>query len=130
MEKVYKIHTTLTEKTSKEIESKFEKEDRDLVSYVNHDIYIDVIENDGLISIYIACSDSNLKKILSLFYKYSVKFTIEDITTSFLRGSEKVEDVEFQKYLAENLSIDDVLDKISEMGIDSLSDIDRKVLKG
>ena len=41
-----------------------------------------------------------------------------------------INDVDFQKYLLENLDIDTILDKINELGLESLNDIDKRVLNG
>ena len=125
MEKLYKISTNLSESEIDEAKSHFDFDDEKLVKSVEYDIFIDVIEDDGTVS-YVACNDYNLDLILSLFKKHSIFYELEDVTIPFLRGQIDVDKI--YDYLAENLTIDDVLDKITEMGINSLSDLDRKIL--
>ncbi len=88
---------------------------------------MDVVEN-GLVSSYMICSERVLEEVCSLFYKYEVKFKVQDITKLFLYGQVSIEDDDFQKYLTENLDIDTILDKINEVGINSLSSLDKEIL--
>lgn len=71
-----------------------------------------------------------------LFGKHNVKFTFKDVTNDILTYKITQEDFKnknasfyFDLFLKKNLSVDDVLDKINEQGIDSLNDIEKNVLK-
>jgi hypothetical protein len=46
----------------------------------------------------------------------------------FLYGQVKIEDKDFQIFLKENLDIDTILDKINEIGINSLTNLDKEIL--
>ena len=43
-------------------------------------------------------------------------------------GQISIEDEDFQNFLKENLDIDTILDKINEVGIESLTDLDKQIL--
>ena len=57
-----------------------------------------------------------------------VKYKVEDIKKLFLYGQVKIEDKDFQIFLKENLDIDTILDKINEIGINSLTNLDKEIL--
>ena len=105
-----------------------DESDMILLDYLENKVLnMDIVE-DNLISSYIICSEVFLESILSIFYKYKVEFKVEDITKLFFYGIVNIDDDDFQKYLVENLNIDTILDKINDLGIESLSDLDKKIL--
>ena len=125
---VYKIKTGLTESQQDKLNSSLDDSDLMLIDSLEDQVLnVDVLE-DGLVSSYMICSEDVLNKICSLFYKYELKFKVQDITKLFLYGQVSVDDVDFQNYLSENLDIDTILDKINEVGIESLSDLDKEIL--
>jgi len=77
---------------------------------------------------------NNFCKVLS---KYNIDFDFSDVTESVIKGDiqKKYPDVEeltphiFEDFRYDNTSIDDILDKINERGIDSLDEIDKSILK-
>jgi len=76
------------------------------------------------------------KKLFILFEKYEVLVHFSDITQSVLRQinmNKTLTEGEFKplfdEFVSENLTIDFILDKINETGIESLTKIDYKVLK-
>jgi hypothetical protein len=80
----------------------------------------------------------NCKGECSLYFellnKSGVKYTTEDVTTLYFKNQlrsfvPEVDVDRFNQFLVESLSVDDVLDKISESGIDSLNDVDKMVLQ-
>ncbi len=128
--KIYKISTDLTEERDEYLKSNLtrEEEKRIFRYFEDGNISYDLVCEDGTITSYFMCSKEVLDYVTSLFYKYEVKFVISDITNDFLIGKVNIDDKDFQNYLLENLDIDTILDKINELGIDSLSDLDKKVL--
>jgi len=128
MKNVYKISTNLTKEQNDKFTKNLTLDDLDLLETINLDQMIDVIENEFIVS-YVICTELDLEKLKTFLYKYKVLFEVENITKKFLKGHEKVDDEIFLKYLEHNLTINDVLDKISEIGIESLTDIDKKILK-
>jgi hypothetical protein len=125
---VYKIKTGLTKIQIDILGDSLDESDMILLDYLENKVLnMDIVE-DNLISSYIICSEVFLESILSIFYKYKVEFKVEDITKLFFYGIVNIDDDDFQKYLVENLNIDTILDKINDLGIESLSDLDKKIL--
>ena len=130
--RVYKISTDLTKEREELLSSTFSREEEKTIFnyFESGNITYDIIDENGFITSYYLCSEEALDYIKYLFYKYEVKFNIYDITNDFLIGKVDINDVDFQKYLLENLDIDTILDKINELGLESLNDIDKRVLNG
>lgn len=125
---VYKLKTGLTQEDLDKLQNSMDESDFILINSVEDRVLnADIIE-DGFVSSYMICSEKILDLLKSIFYKYEVTFSVQDITKLFLYGQIDVDDVYFQNYLQENLDIDTILDKISEVGIDSLSDLDKDIL--
>ncbi len=125
---VYKINTGLTQDQIDKLNDSLDSSDMTLIETLEDQVLnVDVVEN-GLVSSYMICSERVLEAVCSLFYKYEVKFKVQDITKLFLYGQVSIEDDDFQKYLTENLDIDTILDKINEVGINSLSSLDKEIL--
>jgi hypothetical protein len=74
------------------------------------------------------CDKEVIDFIVNLFHENKVKYKVEDITKLFLYGQVKIEDKDFQIFLKENLDIDTILDKINEIGINSLTNLDKEIL--
>ena len=127
---VYKLKTGLTQDELDKLQDSMDKSDFILINSVEDKVLnVDIIE-DGFVSSYIICSEKILDLLKSIFYKYEVTFSVQDITKLFLYGQVDVDDIDFQNYLEKNLDIDTILDKINEVGIDSLSDLDKDILSG
>lgn len=93
----------------------------------------DIEINDNT-SIVFSSENGNFSYFLDVLKKVKVNFLTEDITNIYFK--DKLDDVvpyevrdELNKMLVETLSVDNVLDKISESGIDSLNDVDKMVLQ-
>jgi len=94
-------------------------------------------------SLFAVLSESDLKKIGNLYSKYDINYTVKDLTKevlfdipfntrykdSYMRNASlKIKNL--IKYYKKNWTTSDVvLDKILELGIDSLTDFDYSVLK-
>jgi hypothetical protein len=125
---VYKIKTGLTQDQIDKLNDSLDTSDISLIETLEDQVLnVDVVE-DGLVSSYMICTEKVLESVCSLFYKYEVKFKVQDITKLFLYGQVSIEDDDFQKYLIENLDIDTILDKINEIGIEKLTELDKKIL--
>lgn len=129
--KIYKICTDMTQERDEELKSLLTREEEKQIFryFEDGNITYDIVGDDGLVKVYFLCADEVLEYVVSLFYKYEVRFAIEDITNDFLIGRVSIDDKDFQKYLLENLDIDTVLDKINELGIESLTKADIEVLE-
>lgn len=134
MKKVWKIVTNLTPERNAKIGDDCDvspEDDRILLSLELESV--DELEENGFITAYAIGSKSDVDVLTSLLYKYEVAFSITDVTKDVLIGKYLpkvlVDSDYFKTFIIENLTPDIVLDKISEMGIDSLSEIDKLVLE-
>jgi hypothetical protein len=128
--RIYKISTDLTEERDEYLKSNLTREEEKKIFryFEDGNISYDLVGEDGTITSYFMCIKEVLDYVTSLFYKYEVKFHINDITNDFLLGKINIDDVSFNNYLKENLNIDLILDKINELGINSLTDLDKEIL--
>jgi hypothetical protein len=91
------------------------------------------VELDEL-SALVVTSRGDINLYFELLDKSGVNYTTEDVTSLYfknqLRSFVPEDGVnKFDQFLNESLSVDDILDKISESGIDSLNDVDKMVLQ-
>ena len=77
-----------------------------------------------------------VQKVLDVFTKYGFEFEVTDVTSDVISGDiqkkfpevEKLTPYMFDNFRIENTSVDDVLDKILEKGINSIDNIDKIIL--
>ena len=107
----------------------------DLYSEFNH---LEYNTKDGFVAMYASIDDRKLVKLFECFTKNSLDFSYEDITKNVLFGNIPRIDQEHEEpnlkclideFVADNLDTNTVLDKISEMGFNSLTEQDLKVLE-
>ena len=87
--------------------------------------------------IFIRLSDSKVNDICNTFRKHGFEFNIDEVTEFVINGDmqkmypevEALTPLIFETFRLDNTNVDDILDKISEKGIESLDDIDKKVLE-
>jgi hypothetical protein len=92
---------------------------------------------DGRGVMYAEMEEQQVKDWLAMYVKYGVNFSYEDITRSVLFreippvNEEKREQLEamIELFIEDNLDSDTVLDKISEVGYDKLTEQDFKILQ-
>jgi hypothetical protein len=127
---VYKISTNLTESETYKIYTSFSIEDKKKISDFNDGgvLNSDILDEFGHMTSYMICDKEVIDFIVNLFHKNKVNYKVEDITKLFLYGQVKIEDKDFQNFLKENIDIDTILDKINEIGINSLTDLDKEIL--
>jgi hypothetical protein len=100
------------------------------ISNLIEDSYRDLIEfklNDN-VSIILTIKN-NIDIILDMMEKSGIQFKVDDITCDYYTN--KIGSVvggNLVKEFAKFLSVDDVLDKISNSGIDSISDLEKQIL--
>jgi hypothetical protein len=128
MYKVYKLTTNMTEELIDSIEGSMSDSDLDFVENLGADEFcFDFIEN-GFNGTYIICDEDILKSIKDIFGKYGGIVKETDITKEFFYGIIKIDDLAFNQYLYENITKDMILDKILELGKDSLTEMDKEIL--
>lgn len=128
---VYKIDTKLKKSEAENLYKNLSlQEIEDLESY---DMMAYDVETDGKMSSYIITTRYVLTRIILFFRQKNINFEYEDITDSVFFNLVKFTDDSFSKnienFIKENITIDNILDKINLLGIDSLTDVDRKKLK-
>ena len=77
-----------------------------------------------------------VQKVLDVFAKHGFEFVVTDVTNDVISGDiqkkypevEKLTPYMFDNFRIENTSVDDVLDKILERGINSIDTIDKMIL--
>ena len=119
--------------------SVFSKEERDLMEEFDENLqYIELEDDDNWIDPTIGIfSEEFLDFIKSMCEKYEVKYKITDITDQYIYSSSAFEEFlnkysdkkkDIENYILYNTSVDDILDKINKFGIDSITEIDKKIL--
>jgi len=128
---VYKIDTKLTKEQAEDIyDNLTHQEIQDLESYklVAYDV-----ENNGMMTSYVIVNRYVLTRIILFLRQKDIDFDYEDISNSVLTGVTKFKDTpiekEIIKFIVDNITVDNVLDKINQFGIDSLTDTDKKCLE-
>jgi hypothetical protein len=91
---------------------------------------------EGLDMLYVFLDIEKHKEIYELFKQYDVLVSYKNLTSEFLYQKELnsiFNDGEFKEvlvnFLESNLDKDTILDKINDMGIDSLNEVDYKILQ-
>jgi len=127
---VYKINTNLTKSEAENLYKTLSiQEIEELESY---DMKAYDVEINGKMSSYVIISRLTLVKIMIFLRQKEIKFTYEDISSKVFLNQITFDDEAFnkeiQKFIEENITIDDILDKINLLGINSLTNIDKKIL--
>ena len=128
---VYKIDTKLTKEQAEDIyDNLTHQEIQDLESYklVAYDV-----ENNGMMTSYVVVNRYVLTRIIIFLRQKDIDFDYEDISNDVLTGVTKFKDTPIEKeiiqFIVDNITVDNVLDKINQFGIDSLTETDKKCLE-
>ena len=131
--RVYKIKTDLTLMRQRVINQKLMSADdyskvEELES--RERIITEYVLEDDLIVNFCICSEEGLGLMKYFMDKFEVKYTIEDITKMFLYGQVQIDEEfdDFENFLKESLDVDTILDKMNELGKDSLTRLDYEIL--
>lgn len=101
--------------------------------------YIDIDEN--ISEFYIRDNGDSVESVYTLFSKYFKGIKVKEVTEEVLHKNELVHNIKededlyekrtilFENFRKEMTSIDNVLDKIIDKGMDYLDDIDKEVLE-
>ena len=121
------------------------KEDRDCLSATEVSSSFDV-ELRNKCQSYLISTKETIHVYKDMFFKYGIKCKLIDVTDDILSGKLDIERdlVEFlgtgkslnvayfldavEKLICENLNMDDILDKISKLGIESLTRMEKKFM--
>ena len=86
--------------------------------------------------IFVRLSDNKVNEICNVFTKHGFEFNVDEVTELVISGDMQKEypEVEeltpqiFEVFRMENTSVDDILDKINEKGIEALDNTDKAIL--
>lgn len=95
--------------------------------------YIGFSENDEM---FIRLDSIKFRRVIDIMKKYFI-IDIKDVSEKVISGEiqkiypevEKLTPKLFRNFRLDNVTVDDVLDKINETGINSLDKVDKKILK-
>lgn len=94
------------------------------------------INKEGNVCMFAFIHENYIPDLINLYIKLSLKFTYEDVTKDVLYGSintseyvSEALDPLIREFIESNLDMNTVLDKIGEMGIGSLTDVDKLILE-
>ena len=128
---VYRIDTNLTKEEAEDIYKNLTIDEiEDLESF---DMKAYDIEINGSMSSFVITTRDVLARIILFLRNNEIDFDYEDISDEILIGQMSFKDEDFQKdidnFIKENITVDCILDKINQFGIDCLSEVDRNFLE-
>jgi hypothetical protein len=127
---VYRIDTKLTKSQALFLYENLSMEE--ISDFQKYDMKAFDVETKGKISSYVITNRYVLTRIILFLRSRNIDFSYENITNKVFFNEVNFEDVYFTKeiedFIKENITLDDILDKINCLGIDSLTEIDKKIL--
>jgi len=137
--KFIKIVTSHTQEEVDKLVSEFDEITFDRIfNLYNSFSYVEFNNESGKTAMYASIEEFQIKQLISEFIQNEIQFSYEDITKQVLFGTiPTLEKEELNNnlqaianlFIDENIDADVVLDKINEMGIESISERDKKVLQ-
>lgn len=142
MRRLYRFRSTLTEESVNKIIENLDSALFDAFKELVYSIdYVEFVDERGFESSLCSLSEIELdqtKKLMDAIYG-SDRYRCEDVTSDVIMGRHELKSIEegkeeqakqlMQRHMDEYLTKDDVLDKISELGMDSLTNTDYKILE-
>ena len=127
---VYRIDTKLTKEQSDRIVDSLSVLEIERLDGYNLKAFD--IEVNGRVSSYIITDRYVLTRIIIFLRNRNINFSYENITNKVLFNEVIFEDDDFTKeiedFIKQNITLNDILDKINYLGVDSLTEIDKKKL--
>lgn len=128
---VYRIDTNLTKEEAEYIYKNLTIDEIEDLESFNMKAYD--IEINGSMSSFVITTRDVLARIILFLRNNEIDFDYEDISDEILIGQMSFKDEDFQKdidnFIKENITVDCILDKINQFGIDCLSEVDRNFLE-
>jgi len=116
----------------KKLEKSLTREQIERASEIDIDVF-DTIQG-GFIHSYVYADIFSIREMCSFMVDLGMTIDAKDISEEILYQTIKFDNGEFEymknEFIKENLTSDMILDKINDLGMDSLTDIDRSVLEG
>ena len=127
---VYRIDTELTKEQSDKIVNSLSILEIERLESYNLKAFD--TEVNGRVSSYIITDRYVLTRIIIFLRNRNINFSYENITNKVLFNEVIFEDDDFIKeiddFIKQNITLNDILDKINYLGVDSLTEIDKKNL--
>lgn len=129
--RIYEFNIDDRQDCSRETKALSEQLDKEISTFFEslENIKAEISDIDTLI---ISLSQSKYKEMCYILDKYKASYYCEDISDDIL--SNKILDYYYNidivnEYRSDNLSIDDILDKVNSVGMGSLNEVDMKILE-
>ena len=104
--------------------------------------YVEFLNENNFVSMFCVVDDNIIDKLRDSYINLSIRFKFEDLTkdallcnkikTDFLECGTDVSDMIndlINSFYLDNITIDDILDKISVKGVKSINDVDKLLLE-
>ena len=104
--------------------------------------YVEFLNENNFVSMFCVVDDKTMDKLRDSYINLSIRFKFEDLTkdvllcnkikTDFLEHGTDVSDMIndlINSFYLDNITVDDILDKISVKGIKSINDVDKLLLE-
>lgn len=81
---------------------------------------------------FLLIDDETHFRVKKMLDRIGVKYVVEDITNEYVDGSKKISGMlkeQLDTFIIKNTTIDDVLDRINEVGIEKISSLEKKFLE-
>lgn len=145
--RIYKITFNNTSKELEDLDDSFSILDQEKLEEISAYSYFDYDGVNGDYTVFFMSSPVSIKTYIDILNTYYIKLDCLDITNDLLNLKYNLEidlkhlvnndnEIKFEffiddlnSWLLENLDIDTILDKISEIGIDNLSELEKEFLK-
>ena len=135
MDKVIKFNVRDNDPSN---EANIKKDIKDLIGFQDYRLII-CQESDGIYTMMAFLNQSEVKGIKSIFMKYDMFIASWDVTDDVLSGRYReycpetfgypVYKKVMSDFILDNATVNNILDKILEYGLDSLSDEDKIILE-
>ena len=91
-----------------------------------------VVSDENLVNDILMVDEETEDKVIKMLNRLNLKFKIKDITNDFILNEKNFSltlNEDIVKFLNNNINIDDILDRINEVGMKNLNEFEKKFLK-
>lgn len=81
---------------------------------------------------FLLIDDETYSRVKKMLDRIGVNYLVEDITDEYVNGSKKISGMlkeQLDSFIIKNTTIDDILDRINEVGIEKISLLEKKFLE-
>jgi len=121
--------------------------EKEVISNIEVESFFDYDDDDDKYNCILITTHIEIEKYISILNNNLIKYELKDLSKSILKGKIDIEDLLKDKYLPtsqikfnifmeginywtmENIDIDTILDRISEVGMNNLKEVEKDFLK-